>query len=201
MPNNSDPCPVPGRPLTGPRSRCPARAGNSAVPAPRCWSEASTCARPAGRAADAAAPGEDVMHGDLRDPAVVDRLLEGVDVLIHMAGTSVERPLPEIIENNLGACTRSTRARAGTGCKRIVFASSNHAIGMYPVDEKLDLDCALPARRLLRPEQGVGRGDGRGCTGTSTASRASSCGSAARCRGRPSSATSAPGSATTTCCS
>ena len=48
-------------------------------------------------------PGEDVMHGDLRDPAVVDRLLDGVDVLIHMAGTSVERPLPEIIENNLVA--------------------------------------------------------------------------------------------------
>src|SRR5471032_3147399 len=44
--------------------------------------------------------GEDVMHGDLRDPAIVDRLLEGVDVLIHFAGTSVERPLPEIIDNN-----------------------------------------------------------------------------------------------------
>ena len=38
-------------------------------------------------------PGEDVMHGDLRDTAVVDRLMQGVDVLIHMAGTSVERPL------------------------------------------------------------------------------------------------------------
>ena len=38
---------------------------------------------------------------DLTDPAVVDQLLEGVDVLIHMAGTSVERPLPEIIQNNL----------------------------------------------------------------------------------------------------
>jgi uronate dehydrogenase len=42
-------------------------------------------------------PREDVMHGDLRDSGVVDRLLEGVEVLIHMAGTSVERPLPEII--------------------------------------------------------------------------------------------------------
>ena len=29
--------------------------------------------------------GEDIMHGDLRDPAVVDRLLNGVDVLIHLA--------------------------------------------------------------------------------------------------------------------
>ena len=35
-------------------------------------------------------PQEDVMHGDLRDPAVADRLLEGVDILIHLAGTSVE---------------------------------------------------------------------------------------------------------------
>src|SRR5439155_25538058 len=45
--------------------------------------------------------GDDIMHGDLRDPAVVDRLLNGVDVLIHRAGTSGERPLQEIIENNL----------------------------------------------------------------------------------------------------
>ena len=57
-------------------------------------------------------PGEDVMHGDLRDPAVVDRLLEGVDVLIHMAGTSVERPLPEIIENNLVGLHERLRGRA-----------------------------------------------------------------------------------------
>ena len=45
--------------------------------------------------------GEDLTHGDLRDSENVDRLLRGVDVLIHMAGTSVERPLPEIIDNNL----------------------------------------------------------------------------------------------------
>jgi uronate dehydrogenase len=46
-------------------------------------------------------PGEDLTHGDLRDPENVDRLLQSVDILIHLAGTSVERPLPEIIENNL----------------------------------------------------------------------------------------------------
>ena len=113
------------------------------------------------------------MHGDLRDPAVVDRLLEGVDVLIHMAGTSVERPLPEIIENNLVGLHAVYEGARRHGVKRIVFASSNHAFGMYPVDEKLELDCAVPARRLLRPEQGVGRGAWPACTGTSTASRAS----------------------------
>ncbi len=87
--------------------------------------------------------GEDVMHGDLRDAAVVDRLLEGVDVLIHFAGTSVERPLPEIIENNLRGLVAVYEGARRHGVKRIVFASSNHAIGMYPVTEHLSLDCEL----------------------------------------------------------
>src|SRR6476469_893314 len=87
-------------------------------------------------------PGEDVMHGDLRDSAVVDRLLEGVDVLIHLAGTSVERPLPEIIENNLRALVEVYEGARRNGVRRVVFASSNHAIGMYPVTDHLGLDCA-----------------------------------------------------------
>lgn len=87
--------------------------------------------------------GEDVMHGDLRDPAIVDRLLDGVDVLIHFAGTSVERPLPEIIDNNLRALVEVYEGARRQGVRRIVFASSNHAIGMYPVTEHLELDCAL----------------------------------------------------------
>ena len=85
--------------------------------------------------------GEDLMHGDLRDADVVDRLLAGVEILIHMAGTSVERPLPEIIENNLRALVEVYEGARRHGVKRIVFASSNHAIGMHPVESKLGLDC------------------------------------------------------------
>jgi len=84
--------------------------------------------------------GEDVMHGDLRDPVVVDRLLAGVDVLIHMAGTSVERPLAEIIDNNLVALHQVYEGARRHGVKRIVFASSNHAFGMYGVNDRLRLD-------------------------------------------------------------
>src|SRR3954454_14016038 len=86
---------------------------------------------------------EEVMHGDLRDPEVVDRLLRDIDVLIHFAGTSVERPLPEIIENNLRGLVEVYEGARRHGVKRIVFASSNHAIGMYPVTERLSLDCEL----------------------------------------------------------
>jgi len=87
--------------------------------------------------------GEDVLFGDLRDPAVVDRVLEGVDVVIHLAGTSVERPLPEIIENNLRGLYELYEGARRHRVKRVVFASSNHAFGMYSVDDKLDPGCAF----------------------------------------------------------
>jgi uronate dehydrogenase len=84
--------------------------------------------------------GEDVMNGDLRDPAVVDRLLSGVGVLIHLAGTSVERPLPEIIENNLIGLYQIYEGARRNKVRRVIFASSNHAFGMYSVKDKLKLD-------------------------------------------------------------
>jgi uronate dehydrogenase len=84
--------------------------------------------------------GEDIMHGDLRDPAVVDQLLNGVDILIHLAGTSVERPLPEIIENNLVGLYRVYEGARRNKVRRVIFASSNHAFGMHSVKDKLKLD-------------------------------------------------------------
>jgi uronate dehydrogenase len=91
---------------------------------------------------------EEVMHGDLRDPAVVDRLLNGVDVLIHMAGTSVERPLPEISENNLRGLYEVYEGARRNGVRRVVFASSNHAFGMHSVNDKLRLDAPFRADGL-----------------------------------------------------
>jgi uronate dehydrogenase len=84
--------------------------------------------------------GEDLVHGDLREPAAVDRLLEGIETVIHMAGTSVEKPLPEIIQNNLVALHQLYEGARRNRVRRVVFASSNHAFGMYPVHEKLGLD-------------------------------------------------------------
>jgi len=84
--------------------------------------------------------GEDIMHGDLRDPVVVDRLLNGVDVLIHLAGTSLERPLPEIIENNLVGLHQVYEGARRNKVRRVIFASSNHAFGMHSVKDKLSLD-------------------------------------------------------------
>ena len=83
---------------------------------------------------------ETVTTGDLREPEAVDRLLEGTEVLVHMAGTSVEKPLPEVIENNLVALQAVYEGARRHGLRRIVFASSNHAFGMHAVDERLAID-------------------------------------------------------------
>ncbi|ACA15173.1 NAD-dependent epimerase/dehydratase [Methylobacterium sp. 4-46] len=80
---------------------------------------------------------ETIAAGDLRDPEAVDRLLSGSEVLVHMAGTSVERPLPEVIENNLVALHAVYEGARRHGLRRVVFASSNHAFGMHPVEARL----------------------------------------------------------------
>jgi uronate dehydrogenase len=88
-------------------------------------------------------PGEDLCHGDLRDPAAVDRLLAGADVLIHLAGTSVERPFDEVLQNNLIGLHQIYEGARRHGVRRVVFPSSNHAIGMHGVEEQLDPACAF----------------------------------------------------------
>lgn len=84
-------------------------------------------------------PGEICIMGDLRDPALVDRVLAGAEMVVHLAGTSVERPLPEIIENNLVALHQLYEGARQHRVRRVVFASSNHTIGMYPVGQRLGL--------------------------------------------------------------
>ena len=60
-----------------------------------------------------------------------------------MAGTSVERPLPEIIQNNLVGLHQVYEGARRHKVRRIVFASSNHAFGMYSVDDRLRLDASV----------------------------------------------------------
>jgi uronate dehydrogenase len=85
-------------------------------------------------------PEEDLTHGDLCDSENVDRLLQGVDILIHMAGTSVERRLPEIVQNNLVGLHAVYEGARRHRVKRVVFASSNHSIVMHETTERLTLD-------------------------------------------------------------
>ncbi len=82
-------------------------------------------------------PTERTLAGDLRDPAFVDRALDGQSAVIHFAGTSVERSLPDLVDNNLLALHALYEGARRHGVTRIVFASSNHAFGMHEANAPL----------------------------------------------------------------
>jgi uronate dehydrogenase len=86
----------------------------------------------------AAAPGEELVRAELGDAAAVDRLFEGVDACVHLGGQPVEAPWDVIIDSNILGVIHTWEAARKAGTKRMIFASSNHAIGFHPRSKKLD---------------------------------------------------------------
>jgi uronate dehydrogenase len=80
---------------------------------------------------------------DLADRSAVAALVEGADGIIHLGGISVERPFETILAGNIVGAYNLFEAARHHGKPRIVFASSNHVIGYYRRDERLDAS-ALP---------------------------------------------------------
>jgi uronate dehydrogenase len=83
----------------------------------------------------AAGAGEEVMSVPLQDAQSVDKLLEGVDGVVHLGGVSVERPFDEILPVNIVGMYNLYEAARKHGTRRIVFASSNHVTGFYKQSE------------------------------------------------------------------
>ncbi|MEN0105205.1 MAG: NAD(P)-dependent oxidoreductase [Pseudomonas sp.] len=81
---------------------------------------------------------EEVQICDLSDKQAVHQLVEGVDAIVHFGGVSVERPFEEILGANICGVFHIYEAARRHGVKRVIFASSNHVIGFYKQDEKLD---------------------------------------------------------------
>src|SRR3954447_8536913 len=75
---------------------------------------------------------------DLTDFAAVQRAVEGVDAVIHLGAVPDEAPFEQIAGPNLHGAYHVFEACRRAGVKRVVYASSNHATGMYPVGVPLD---------------------------------------------------------------
>jgi uronate dehydrogenase len=89
---------------------------------------------------DDAAAHEEVVAADLSDRDAVMSLVEGVDAIVHLGGISIDAPFDDLIEANIRGVYNLYEAARRHGAKRVVFASSNHAIGFHPVTEVLDAD-------------------------------------------------------------
>jgi uronate dehydrogenase len=84
-----------------------------------------------------AAGGERFMQADLTDRDAVMRAADGADAVIHLGAIPTEASFDELLGPNvIGTFNVFDAARRG-GARRIVFASSNHATGFYPVEQRL----------------------------------------------------------------
>src|SRR6516165_12688059 len=83
--------------------------------------------RPADLAAD-----ETFVEADLASMPAVETAVAGVDGIVHLGGYSVEGPWDTILQSNIIGCYNLFEAAHRKGVRRVVFASSNHAIGFYP---------------------------------------------------------------------
>jgi uronate dehydrogenase len=75
--------------------------------------------------------GEEVMRCDLSDAAAVKTLCDGVDAILHLGGRSTEGSWPEILNANIVGAINLWEAARLAGVERILFASSNHVVGLY----------------------------------------------------------------------
>ncbi len=83
---------------------------------------------------------EEIVHCDLADRKAVDALVAGTRAIIHLGGISKEDTFDRILHANyLGTFNVYDSARCQR-VDRIVFASSNHAIGFHRVGDVLDAD-------------------------------------------------------------
>ncbi|WP_279240139.1 NAD(P)-dependent oxidoreductase [Streptomyces sp. 891-h] len=61
--------------------------------------------------------------------------VRGVHAIIHLAGISLESSFEKILDANIRGTYALYEAARAEGVRRIVFASSNHAVGFTPVPE------------------------------------------------------------------
>jgi uronate dehydrogenase len=83
---------------------------------------------------------EEFVAADLADLAAVERVVDGVDGIVHLGGHSVEGPWETILSANIVGCYNLFEAARRKGVARIVFASSNHAVGFYPRARRIGID-------------------------------------------------------------
>ncbi|GAB4360622.1 MAG: NAD(P)-dependent oxidoreductase [Kiloniellaceae bacterium] len=85
-----------------------------------------------------AAAHEELVPCELSDLAQVKALVEGCDGIVHFGGISVENSWEKILPANIEGTYNIYEAARIHGVKRVFFASSNHAIGFYKRETRID---------------------------------------------------------------
>ena len=86
---------------------------------------------------------DEFVAADLGDYEQTKQITAGIDGIVHLGGYSVEGPWETIHKSNIVGCYNLFEAAYRSGVKRVVFASSNHAVGFYRRDQKIGVDVTV----------------------------------------------------------
>jgi hypothetical protein len=92
-----------------------------------------------------AGPGEEAIEASVTDMDAMTAACRGADAVIHLAGVPGEAPWPRILELNINGGYVVFEAARRAGTPRVIFASSNHAVGFTPRADFPVPDYAFPA--------------------------------------------------------
>ncbi|MFG2646203.1 NAD-dependent epimerase/dehydratase family protein [Streptomyces sp. NPDC048436] len=92
----------------------------------------------------------DAITADLADKKALREAVRGVDAVIHLAGISLESSFDKILRANIEGTYNLYEAAREEGVPRIVFASSNHAVGFTP--RPVGDDPLIPVDTPHRPD-------------------------------------------------
>ena len=90
-------------------------------------------------------PAEEIIQASVTDLAAVTAACNGAAAVIHLAGISGEAPWERIAEANIHGTYVVFEGARRAGVSRVVFASSNHAVGFAPAARFPVPDYAFPA--------------------------------------------------------
>lgn len=78
--------------------------------------------------------------GDISRLEEIEPAFRDVDAVVHLAGSpAIETPWEQVLTNNIVGTYNVFEAARRAGVNRVVFASSNHTVGMYELDGAPDL--------------------------------------------------------------
>lgn len=76
-----------------------------------------------------------VVVGELSDLETLKNACQGVDTVVHLAGNaSPHQTWASVVENNISGTYHAFVAAKAANCRRVIFASSIHAVSGYPKD-------------------------------------------------------------------
>lgn len=89
----------------------------------------------------------DIAIADVTNYEDVRAMMEDVDTVIHLAGAAaVDSSWESVYEINILGTRNILEAARDAGCRRVVFASTNHVMGMYDRDAEWPVYNDMPVR-------------------------------------------------------